>query len=252
VKQSWRAGTHAAVGRSPGIGRAQIDSSAIRGKSGEQPSTVSALIPTSLVFRLSSLICDDHMDYWCKFPSLSKKTTLFNKKGDSAMEYFDLIQKRHSVRSYRNDPIEKEKLLQVLDAARLAPTAHNKQAFKVVVLRTAGREEELKKIYHRDFFTQAPVVLGIFTNDDTSWTRTDGTNYGWVDATIVADHLILAATALGLGTCWIGDFNPQAARDVVGLGRGFEPVAFIPLGYPGSADVNAKKRKPLDELVVYK
>jgi nitroreductase len=168
------------------------------------------------------------------------------------MEYFDLIQKRHSIRSYRNDPVEEEKLLRVLEAARLAPTAHNNQAFKVVVLRTAGREEELKKIYSQDFFVQAPIVLGIFTSLEESWVRADGTNYGWVDAAIVADHIILAATALGLGTCWIGAFNPQAARDVVGLGTGFEPVTFIPLGYPGSLDGNVKKRKPLDELVVYK
>ncbi len=168
------------------------------------------------------------------------------------MEYFELIQKRHSVRTYRNDPVEEEKLLKVLEAARLAPTAHNNQAFKVVVIRTAGREEELKKIYSGDFFVQAPIILGIFSNPEKSWVRSDGTNYGWVDAAIVADHIILAATALGLGTCWIGAFNPQAARDIVGLDKGFEPVAFTPLGYPGSSDVNnVKKRKSLDEIVVY-
>ncbi len=167
------------------------------------------------------------------------------------MDYFELVEKRHSVRSYRNDPVEEEKLSKVLEAARLAPTAHNKQAFKVVVIHTAGHAEELQKIYPRDFFVQAPIVLGIFTNPEESWVRSDGTNYGFVDAAIVADHIILAATALGLGTCWIGAFNPQAARDVVGLGKGFEPVTFIPLGYPGSSDINAKRRKPLDKLVVY-
>jgi nitroreductase len=161
------------------------------------------------------------------------------------------VEKRYSVRSYRNDSVEDEKLVRVLEAARLAPTAHNSQAFKVVVIRTAGREEELKKIYSRDFFVQAPIVLGIFANPEESWVRSDGTNYGFVDAAIVADHIILAATALGLGTCWIGAFNSQAARDVVGLGKSFEPVAFTPLGYPGSSDVNAKRRKSLDELVVY-
>jgi nitroreductase len=169
------------------------------------------------------------------------------------MDLFEAIQKRHSVRSYRNDPVEEEKLVQVLEAARLAPTAHNNQAFKVVVIRTSGREADLKKIYPRgDFFVQAPIVLGIFSNQAESWVRWDGTNYGWVDASIVADHIILAATALGLGTCWIGAFDAQAARDVVGLGKDYEPVAFTPLGYPGSAEVGVKRRKPIDELVVYK
>jgi nitroreductase len=168
------------------------------------------------------------------------------------MEYFELIEKRYSVRNYKNNPVEEEKLLKVLEAARLAPTAHNNQAFKVVVIRTAGREAELKKIYHGDFFVQAPIVLGIFSIPEKNWVRSDGINYSYVDSAIVADHIILAATDLGLGTCWIGAFNPQAARDVVGLGKGFEPVAFTPLGYPGSSDVNnVKKRKPLDEIVAY-
>jgi nitroreductase len=168
------------------------------------------------------------------------------------VEFFELIKKRYSVRNYKNDPVEEEKLLKVLEAARLAPTAHNNQAFKVVVIRTAGREAELKKIYHGDFFVQAPIVLGIFSIPEQNWVRSDGTNYSYVDSAIVADHIILAATDLGLGTCWIGAFNPQAARDVVGLGKDFEPVAFTPLGYPGTSNVNnMKKRKPLDEIVVY-
>jgi nitroreductase len=168
------------------------------------------------------------------------------------MEYFELIEKRYSVRNYKNDPVEEEKLLKVLEAARLAPTAHNNQAFKVVVIRTAGRQAELKQIYHGDFFVQAPIVLGIFSIPEENWVRSDGINYSYVDSAIVADHIILAATDLGLGTCWIGAFNPQAARDVVGLGKDFEPVAFTPLGYPGSSDVNnVKKRKPLDEIVAY-
>jgi nitroreductase len=168
------------------------------------------------------------------------------------MEYFELIEKRYSVRNYKNDPVEEEKLLKVLEAARLAPTAHNNQAFKVVVIRTVGRQAELKQIYHGDFFVQAPIVLGIFSIPEENWVRSDGINYSYVDSAIVADHIILAATDLGLGTCWIGAFNPQAARDVVGLGKDFEPVAFTPLGYPGSSDVNnVKKRKPLDEIVAY-
>lgn len=166
------------------------------------------------------------------------------------MEYFELIQKRYSVRSYKSDPVEDEKLQKILEAARLAPTAANRQAFKVVVIHTRGREEQLKKIYGRDWFVQAPLVLGIFSIPRKNWVRSDGRNYSDVDAAIVADHIILAATELGLGTCWIGAFNAAAAREAVGLGEDFEPVVFTPLGYPESAGPQ-KVRKALDELVIH-
>lgn len=167
------------------------------------------------------------------------------------MEYFELIQKRYSVRSYKKEPVEEEKILKVLEAARLAPTAANRQAFKLVLIRTQGHEEELKKIYCKDWFVEAPIILGIFSIPEKNWVRSDGRNYSDVDAAIVADHIILAATDLGLGTCWIGAFNPQAAREIIALGEGYEPVAFTPLGYPGSSSEPKRARKSLDELVVY-
>ena len=166
------------------------------------------------------------------------------------MEYFELIKKRYSVRSYKQDAVEEGKLNIILEAARLAPTACNRQVFKVVVIRTKGREEELKKIYRADWFSQPPIVIGIFSMPDKNWVRSDGKNYSDVDAAIVMDHIILAATDLGLGTCWIGAFNPQAARDFAGLGKGLEPVAFTPVGYPDSMEPG-KMRKNIEDIVVY-
>jgi nitroreductase len=75
------------------------------------------------------------------------------------VEYFDLISTRYSVRAYKSEPVEEEKLLQVLNAARLAPTADNRQPFKIIVVRTQDKEMELRKIYNREWFTQAPLVL---------------------------------------------------------------------------------------------
>jgi nitroreductase len=80
--------------------------------------------------------------------------------------------------------------------------------------------------------------------------RRDGKNYSDVDVAIAMDHLILAATELGLGTCWIAAFDPAAAREVLGLPEGVEPIAFTPLGYPAEQP-GPKARKPLDELVRY-
>ena len=164
------------------------------------------------------------------------------------MEFSELIKKRYSVRAYKSDPVEDEVLNQVLEAARLAPTAANRQPFQLIVIHTAGREEELKRIYPRDWFAQAPLVICACGIPAKGWTRRDGKNYTDVDVAIAMDHLILAATSLGLGTCWIAAFDPTAAREVLGLPDGAEPIAFTPLGYPADQP-KPKKRKALSELV---
>ena len=166
------------------------------------------------------------------------------------MGFFQLIEKRYSVRAYRPDPVEEEKLEQVLEAARLAPTAANRQPFQFVVVHTAGRESELRRVYQRAWFTQAPLVICACAIPAEGWVRVDGKPYVDVDVTIAMDHLILAATELGLGTCWIAAFDPAAAREVLGLPEGVEPVLLTPLGYPADSP-GRKMRKPLPELVRY-
>jgi len=166
------------------------------------------------------------------------------------VEFSDLIRKRYSVRDYEGRPVEEEKLQQVLEAGRLAPTAANRQPFQILVLTTAGRGAELRRIYHRSWFVQAPLLLCICAIRAEGWTRVDGKVYTDVDAAIAMDHMILAATDLGLGTCWVAAFDPGAAREVLGLPPGVEPVAFTPLGYPADQP-RAKERKDLSDLVRY-
>ena len=167
------------------------------------------------------------------------------------MEYSELIAARYSVRAYRLDPVEDEKLRSVLEAARLAPTAANRQPIQLVVIRTAGHEEEIGRIYHRPWFAQAPLVIAVCAISSQAWVReSDRFNARLIDAAIVADHLILAAANLGLGTCWVAAFNVDAARSVLRLPTEAEPVIFTPLGYP--ADLPGPKiRKPLANLVRY-
>jgi len=166
------------------------------------------------------------------------------------MDFQELINKRYSCRAYRKEPVEDEKLTVVLNAARLAPTAANRQPFQIIVIHTKGREEELKRIYTKEWFTQAPLVLLICTIPTEAWCRMDKKNYHEVDAAIAMDHLTLQATDLGLGTCWIAAFDPQAAREVLGLPPEVEPIAFTPLGYPADQP-KEKKRKDLSALVRY-
>jgi len=162
----------------------------------------------------------------------------------------DLIKKRYSVRSYQSKPVEEEKVKTVLEAACLAPTAVNKQPFNLIVMKTEGKKQELKRIYHADWFSEAPLVICACTITSKSWTRRDGRNYVDVDTTIAMDHLILAATELGLGTCWIAAFDLEAAREVLEIPEDVEPILFTPLGYPADKPTT-KVRKNLDELVRY-
>ncbi len=166
------------------------------------------------------------------------------------MDFQHLIEARYSVRCYTRQPVEQEKLDLVLNAARLAPTAANYQPFRLVVVPTAGRETELRRVYDRPWFVQAPLVIAICTVSSEAWVRRDRKNYGDVDATIAMDHLILAAADLGLGTCWVAAFDPQAARDLLKAGKGEEPLAFTPLGYAADRP-GPKPRKPLSDLVRY-
>jgi len=165
------------------------------------------------------------------------------------MNFQELIRNRYSVRAYKPDPVEEDKLGRVLEAARLAPTAANRQAFRIIVLPTKGREAELRRVYGRDWFTQAPLVLAVCAVPAEGWVRkADGWNAAEVDATIAVTHLILAAAEEGLGTCWIAAFDPGAAREMLGLPADVIPSAFTPLGYPADSPV-PKKRRPLADLV---
>jgi nitroreductase len=166
------------------------------------------------------------------------------------MDFRELISVRRSVRAYRPDCVEPEKLARVLEAARLAPTACNLQPFRILVLSTRGREKDLRRVYDKAWFVSAPLVVCACGLPDENWVRRDGKNYNDVDVTIAMDHLILAATNEGLGTCWVAAFDPRAAREVLELPADVEPVAWTPLGYAAESPAMAE-RKPLSELVYY-
>lgn len=166
------------------------------------------------------------------------------------MEFLELTKKRYSVRAYKSTPVEYDKLEEVLEAARMAPTAANRQPFQLIIIPTEGREEELLRIYNKSWFVQAPVVICACGITSESWVRQDGKNYCGVDVAIAMDHLILAAADLGLGTCWVGAFNPEEARKVLKIPDELEPIAFTPLGYPDDQPRD-KIRKPIEEIIRY-
>jgi nitroreductase len=167
----------------------------------------------------------------------------------TAVGFAELVRTRYSVRAYEPTPVDDGALARILDAVRLAPTAANRQAFRVIVLATEGREDELRRIYDRGWFVQAPLVLAVCAVPAEGWVRaTDGWSAAGVDATIAMTHLVLAAADEGLGTCWVAAFDPTAAREVLGLPHDVVPWAFTPLGHPADSP-SSKVRRPLADLV---
>lgn len=104
------------------------------------------------------------------------------------MEFSELIRKRYSARAYRPDVVEEEKLQAVLEAARIAPTAANRQPFQLIVVPTEGREADLRRVYDREWFVQAPLVLCACAIPAQGWVRIDGKPYVDVDVIIAMDH----------------------------------------------------------------
>lgn len=168
------------------------------------------------------------------------------------MNFKDLAQKRYSVRSYKSTPVENEKLTEIVEAALLAPSAVNFQPWKFIVVTEPELLKQLHDCYHRDWFKSAPACIVAIGDHAKGWHRpTDDKDYTDIDVAIAIDHLMLAAAEIGLGTCWICHFNTDKCTEIFNLPSDIEPIAMIPVGYPVSDTVPEKKRKPIDQLVLW-
>lgn len=172
------------------------------------------------------------------------------------MEFMDVVVSRESVRGYVDREVEEDKLAKILKAARLAPSWANKQCCKYVVVKDKEKIEELAGGI-KPWLRQAPVVLVACADPADSGIR-NGMNYYLVDVCISIQQLILAATDLGLGTCWIGAFDEAKAKKLLELPEKVKVIALTPVGYPAKEGlrsmhtrkfVAADKRKPIEEIV---
>ncbi len=161
-----------------------------------------------------------------------------------------LIRDRYSCRQYKDMAIDRADLDRVLEAARMAPSACNRQPWTFHVVQDPElRARMLAK--SRPGFMHAPAVIVAVGHHGQAWHRpADQKDHTDVDVSIAVEHICLAATALGLATCWVCSFDTQAVCDVLSLGTDDEPVALIPIGYPDDCPIE-KKRKPLSEMSTY-
>ncbi|MGQ9615095.1 MAG: nitroreductase family protein [Spirochaetota bacterium] len=168
------------------------------------------------------------------------------------MTFLELARRRFSARHFKDVQVEKEKLLQVLEAGRIAPSAANRQPWHFVVVQDEQMRRDIATAYHKPWILEAPVIIVICGDHNLSWRRPDGKDHLDIDIGIAVDHMTLAAAELGLGTCWVCMFNSMLCHEILKLPPNIETVVLLPLGYPvDEPDVNRHqtKRKPLEEIV---
>lgn len=165
------------------------------------------------------------------------------------MDVCDAIATRKSVRAYLDKPIEEEKLNAVLEAARLAPSASNRQEWRFVIVREKEVRSQIAMAAGQQMFiAQAPVIIVACAETD-GHLMTCGEPCYPIDVAIALDHLTLRAVELGLGTCWIGKFNADEVKKILGIPDEIKVVQLMPLGYPVEPDAIQKKRRAFAEIV---
>ncbi len=162
----------------------------------------------------------------------------------------ELVLKRRSVRSYKSKPVEEEKLKRVLNAGRMAPSAGNRQAWKFIVVTDEDKRQKLVEICGgQSFVGEAPVVIAAVGLDPERTMTCEVPAYA-VDVSIAVDHMTLAAAAEDLGTCWIGYFYQDQAKELLDVPDDAKIVTLLPLGYPDD-EPKEKSRKSFDEVVAW-
>lgn len=160
----------------------------------------------------------------------------------------EAVENRYSVRSYQDKPVEEDKLARVLEAARLAPSAGNRQEWRFVVVRDADTRHKLMEAANgQAFLATAPVLIAACAEGEQHVMTCGQLSYP-IDVAIALEHLALAATEEGLGTCWIGAFKEDQVKKILGIPDAVRVVELMPLGYP-SSNPPAKRRLGLDEIV---
>jgi len=166
------------------------------------------------------------------------------------MDVFAAISQRSSIRAYKTKEVEEDKLKKVLEAARLSPSASNRQEWKFIIVSNKDSRKKLAKAaFGQSFIEEAPVVI-VACGTESKAMLSCGQPTHTVDVSIACAYIILQAHELGLGTCWIGAFREDETKKILNIPEHVRVVAMIPLGYPNQSP-SKKFRKSLDQIVCY-
>ena len=163
------------------------------------------------------------------------------------MNIYEIIKERRSVRSFRNDPISQKVLNKIIEAATMAPSAHNSQEYKFVVIREGEKKRALARASKQRFIREAPVIIAAVSLNPEHIMDSGIPAYP-LDIGIALDHLTLAAVEEDLGTCWIGAFSQEEVKKILNVPSEYKVVALMPIGYPYDDPVT-KNRKKINEIV---
>ena len=164
----------------------------------------------------------------------------------------DLIEKRKSIRSYKPQDVEEEKLNYILQAFRKAPSAKNLQPWKLIVVKDKKKISDLSiACNNQTFLSEAPILIVACAKEDEAFGVMGGYMNSYpIDTALALEHLVLAATEKGLGTCWIGAFKEKLVKDLLDVPDNVRVVAITPVGYPAT-EGGARGRKPISKIVCY-
>jgi len=167
------------------------------------------------------------------------------------MDYFEAVKARHSVRAFQKKPVEEEKISRIIEAINLAPSAGGLQAYEVVVVKDPMLKDKLAKAaFGQSFVSEAPVCFVFVACPERSsrkYGRRGSELYCIQDASIATTYAMLAVTALGLSSTWVGAFDEEAAARAVGATRGKRPVAMLPVGYAAESP-ESTPRRPVSDI----
>lgn len=168
------------------------------------------------------------------------------------MNVEEAIAQRHSVRSYENKQVSRSKIEELLNSARMAPSARNKQDWRFVVIDDKGQKEQISKIANQQGFVKQASAVIVGMTADPEYRMPCGVPAGFVDVAIAMDHLSLRATEEGLGTCWIGAYDPEETKELLGIPEEYRVVCMMTLGYPKDPSRQiSKNRKSVNEIISY-
>jgi nitroreductase len=166
------------------------------------------------------------------------------------MEFYEVVRKRRSCRVYKTDIPEDDKVNRILEAARLAPTWANMQGMHYIVVKDPETVKRVwKAVGQEQKFVEAPMFVVGVISESGSGKNLNGLEYFPLDCGICFEHLILAATAEGLATCWIGWFNETKVKEILEIPKKYRVLALTPLGYPVKEKGEVVERKSLEEIV---
>ena len=175
--------------------------------------------------------------------------------------FLNIVKTRQSVRKYTDRPVEREKLIQCVEAARLAPSAENVQPWHFLIvddpdLKNNLADQAFSGVFRPTLWAKkAPVLVVILATPDILANRIGkqitGIQYYLLDIGIAGEHFVLQARELGLGTCWIGWFNAKGVKKALNLPKKYRPVSILSVGYPETEHIREKKRNTIENICFF-